>query len=131
MSEIAVERTKEVAEEKAKQLPEPKGFKILCMVPDLNVDRTYDGTIIKPESTVKSELDTAVASVVLFVVKLGDMAYTDEKRFPTGAWAREGDFVLCRAYSGTRFKVHGTEFRLVNDDTIEAVVQDPRGLTRI
>jgi hypothetical protein len=32
--------------------------------------------------------------------------------------------------SGTRFSVEGIEYRLMNDDSIEAVVADPRGVTR-
>jgi co-chaperonin GroES (HSP10) len=63
-------------------------------------------------------------------MKLGDMAYKDESRFPTGPWCKEGDFVLVRPYSGTRIKLHGTEWRIINDDTVEAVVEDPRGLSR-
>jgi hypothetical protein len=51
-------------------------------------------------------------------------------KFPGGPWCKEGDFVLVRTYSGTRFKIYGKEFRVINDDMIEAVVQDPRGLTR-
>jgi len=27
-------------------------------------------------------------------------------------------------------KIHGTEWRLINDDSIQAVVQDPRGIQR-
>jgi co-chaperonin GroES (HSP10) len=51
-------------------------------------------------------------------------------KFPNGPWCKEGDFVITRAYAGTRFKIHGREFRLINDDQVEAVVQDPRGITR-
>ena len=47
-----------------------------------------------------------------------------------GTWGKEGDFVMFRANSGTRFKVAGKEYRLLNDDSIEAVVADPRGITR-
>jgi hypothetical protein len=36
---------------------------------------------------------------------------------------------MTRAYAGTRFKIHGREFRIINDDTVEAVVEDPRGIT--
>ena len=35
-----------------------------------------------------------------------------------------------RAYSGTRMKIHGKEFRIINDDTVEAVVQDPTGIVK-
>lgn len=68
--------------------------------------------------------------MVLFVVKLGEEAYKDESRFPTGPWCKVGDFVLTRPYSGTRVVIHGREFRIINDDSVEAVVDDPRGIRR-
>lgn len=110
---------------KATQLPQPKGWKILCAVPE--VEDKFENGLYKPDSTVRIEEHS---TVVLFVVKLGDMAYADTSKFPTGPWCKEGDFVLTRAYSGTRLKIHGREFRLLNDDMIEAVVEDPRGITR-
>ena len=124
MSGINVEKTQEEAA-KAKLLPEPKGYRILCAVP--HVEDEYDGGIIKAEDTKKVEEQT---TVVLFVVKLGDLAYKDKDRFPTGPWCKEGDFVLTRPYSGTRVVIHGREFRIINDDTVEAVVEDPRGIRR-
>lgn len=124
MSNIDVEATKEQAE-KAKLLPEPKGYKILCAVPQ--VEEEFDGGIIKADDTKKVEEQT---TVVLFVVKMGELAYKDESRFPTGPWCKEGDFVLTRPYTGTRVVIHGREFRLINDDSVEAVVQDPRGIRR-
>jgi len=69
-------------------------------------------------------------TVVLFVAALGPDAYKDEKRFPSGPWCQKGDFVVVRAYAGTRLKIHGTEWRLINDDSVEAVVEDPRGIGR-
>lgn len=125
MTEITELQTEETAEQKATQLPEPKGFKILCAVPE--IEGKYDSGILKADTTVNIE---ANSTVVLFVIKLGDTAYADKERFPTGPWCKEGDFVLTRAYSGTRLKIHGREFRLINDDTVEAVVQDPRGIAR-
>ena len=65
------------------------------------------------------------------VVELGDMCYSDKERFPSGPWCKKGDFIMCRANTGTRFKIHGVEFRLINDDSVEAVVQDPRGIGRV
>jgi len=112
-------------ERKATQLPEPKGWKILCAVPE--VDDKYESGILKPESITKVEEN---GTLVLFVMRIGSEAYKDEAKFPTGAWCKEGDFVLVRAYSGTRFKIHGREFRLINDDQVEAVVEDPRGYSR-
>ena len=107
------------------QLPEVKGYRILCAVP--NVDEKYESGIIKADKTRHIEEHS---TVVLFVIKLGDMAYADKDRFPTGPWCKEGDFVITRAYSGTRIKIHGKEFRIINDDTVEAVVNDPRGYER-
>ena len=124
MSNIDVEATKEQAE-KAKLLPEPKGYRILCAVPQ--VEEEYDGGIIKAEDTKKVEEQT---TVVLFVVKMGELCYADKDRFPTGPWCKQGDFVLTRPYSGTRVVIHGREFRIINDDTVEAVVEDPRGIRR-
>jgi co-chaperonin GroES (HSP10) len=116
-----------MSEEKttATQLPEPKGWKILCAVPE--VEEKYESGILKADSSVRIEEHS---TVVLFVVKLGDMAYKDTEKFPTGAWCKEGDFVLTRAYSGTRIKIHGREFRLINDDAVEGTVDDPRGISR-
>jgi len=111
--------------QKTTQLPEVKGYRILCAVP--NVDEKYESGLIKAGATKHIEEHS---TVVLFVIKLGDMAYKDEDRFPTGPWCKEGDFVITRAYSGTRIKIHGKEFRIINDDTVEAVVDDPRGYER-
>jgi len=124
MSNIDVEKTQEEAK-KASQLPIPKGYRILCAVP--HVDEEYEGGLIKAEDTRKTEEQT---TVVLFVIKLGSEAYADKDRFPTGPWCKEGDFVLTRPYSGTRVVIHGREFRIINDDTVEAVVDDPRGIRR-
>jgi len=113
-------------ERRAKALPEPTGWKILCVVPD--VQETFDGSsIVKAETSIRTEEH---ATTVLFVLKVGPDAYKDTAKFPSGPWCKEGDFVLVRTYSGTRFKIYGKEFRLLNDDQIDAVVEDPRGLTR-
>ena len=124
MSNIDVDATKEQAE-KAKLLPEPKGYRILCAVPQ--VEEEYEGGLIKADETKKVEEQT---TVVLFVIKMGDLCYADKERFPTGPWCKEGDFVLTRPYSGTRVVIHGREFRIINDDPVEAVVDDPRGIRR-
>ncbi len=83
--------------------------------------------IIKAESLKKVE---EYSTVVLFVVSVGPDAYRDTEKFPSGPWCKEGDFILTRAYSGTRLKIYGREFRIINDDQVDAVVDDPRGITR-
>lgn len=114
-------------EEKARQLPDPSGWRILCAVPDV-VETFENSAIVKAGQFMKQEEH---ATTVLFVLKVGPDAYRDTIKFPAGPWCKEGDFVLVRTYSGTRFKIYGKEFRLINDDQVDAVVQDPRGLTRV
>ena len=116
----------ETEERKAHQLPEPSGYKILVALPE--VDEKTEGGIIKAKTTMEVE---ETGSIVGFVVKIGPDAFKDEKRFPSGPYCKEGDFIMMRAYSGTRFKVHQKEFRLINDDSVEAVVEDPRGVVRV
>jgi len=113
-------------EEKARQLPEPKGYRILCALPE--AEEKFDSGIVKSSETMRNE---EVLSTVFFVVKLGPDCYKDDKRFPNGPWCQEGDFILARPNSGTRLKIHGREFRIINDDSVEAVVQDPRGISRV
>jgi len=113
-------------EEKARQLPKPKGYKILVTLPPVEEEIGDTGLIKSAQSMYHEQLLTNV----LFVVELGDMCYSDKDRFPSGPWCKKGDFIMCRANTGTRFKIHGTEFRLINDDSVEAVVEDPRGIER-
>ena len=116
------------AEEKAKQLPDPATFHLLCVVPEAMEEYAdSDVGIVKSAGEVwKEELLTPV----LFVVKVGPDAYKDTSRFPSGPSCKQGDFIIVRPNSGTRLKIHGREFRIINDDSVEAVVQDPRGITR-
>ena len=111
---------------KARQLPRATGWRIVCAVPPSD-EKFDDSVIVKSNISQRIEEQT---TTVLFVVELGPDAYKDTAKFPSGPWCKEGDFILVRAYSGTRFKIHGREFRLINDDTVEGVVQDPRGYSR-
>lgn len=115
----------ETAEAKAKQIPEPKTFHILTVLPE--IDEEYESGIIKSGTTMHYE---EVLSPVLFVIKLGPDAYKDASRFPSGPSCKTGDFVIVRPNTGTRIKIHGKEFRLIKDDQVEAVVEDPRGISR-
>ena len=115
-------------ETKATALPTPTGYKILCIVPP--VDEKIAGTeldLIRDTASMRQEEH---ATTVLFVIRLGPDAYKDTTKFPSGPWCKEGDFVLVRTYTGTRMKIFGKEFRVIYDDQVECVVQDPRGITR-
>ena len=119
------EEAPEVTPEAAKQLPTPQGFRLLIAMVEA-AEKTEGGIIIPGE---RQSAET-VASVVGFVIDAGADAYADEKRFPNGPWCKKGDFVVMEAYSGVRLKIHGKEFRLINDDSVQAVVEDPRGIVR-
>ena len=115
-------------EEKAKQLPDPTGFMLLTVVPEAMEEyANSDVGLIKDSKTMYYE---EILTPVLFVVKIGPEAYQDKTRFPSGPRCKVGDFVIVRPNSGTRLKIHGREFRIINDDSVEGVVQDPRGITR-
>lgn len=115
----------EEPEDVASQVPDPVGYRLLCMVPQ--IEEKTAGGIIKPETLKDRE---GLLSTVLFVMKMGPDCYRDKARFPDGPWCKEGDFVLVRPNAGTRVKIKGKEFRIINDDSIEAVVDDPRGIER-
>lgn len=108
-------------------VPKPVGYHILVAMP--KVENTFgDSDLIKSAKTMHHE---SILSMVGVVMDMGDQAYSDKERFPTGPWCKEGDYVMFRMNSGTRFKVDGLEYRLLNDDTIEAIVSDPSSVTNV
>lgn len=111
--------------ERAAQLPRPSGWHILCAIPEM--EKEYESGLIKADETIRIE---ETLTTVLFVVALGPDCYTDKARYPTGPWCKQGDFILVRPNAGSRLIIHGREFRLINEDTVEAVVDDPRGIKR-
>ena len=115
----------ETAEQKAKQLPVPSTYHILCALPD--IEDEYESGIVKAGQTLHYE---EVMSPVLFVVSMGPDCYKDKQRFPIGTSCKVVDFILVRPNTGTRIKIHGREFRMINDDSVEGIVEDPRGISR-
>jgi hypothetical protein len=113
------------AEEKARQLPKPAGYHILCAIPEKEAE--YESGLLKADETIRNE---EILTTVLFVIDMGPDCYKDVNKFPSGPWCQKGDFILVRPNSGSRLIIHGREFRLINDDTVEGTVQDPRGIRR-
>ena len=114
-----------LSKETLEKLPIPKGYRILIAVP--SVEEKTKGGILLPDSLKSKEETAAVCGQVL---AMGDDCYSDPDRFPTGAYCKEGDWIIQRSYSGTRFKVDGKEFRLINDDTVGAIVKGPETIER-
>ena len=120
--QIEVQLTEEEVEA---QLPKPVGYMVLVALP--KVEEAYESGIIKSDRTKHEEY---ILSTMGAVIDMGAEAYCDKERFPNGPWCKVGDFVMFRPNTGTRFKVNGAEYRLMNDDSIQAVVADPRGIVR-
>ena len=125
MSE-AVETVETNEEEFEAQLPTPVGYRVLIAMPV--VEEAFEGTDLLKSVTTKNH--EQVMSIIGLVLDMGEQAYSDPDRFPNGPWCEQGDYVMFRANTGTRFTVEGSEYRLMNDDSIEAVVADPRGIQR-
>jgi co-chaperonin GroES (HSP10) len=115
------------AEQKAKQLPKPSGYRILCAIPEVEKEYESELGLLKSDEAIRNE---ELLTTVLFVVDLGPDCYKDATRFPTGPYCKAGDFILVRPHAGTRLIIHGKEFRVINDDSVEGVVEDPRGIRR-
>ena len=126
MTEPAIDQPVLTDKEIDAQLPKPVGYRVLVALPQQK--DTYEGSNILKTDTAK-RLDH-IMSIMGVVMDMGDQAYADKERFPTGAWCKQGDYVMFRANTGTRFTVNGLEYRLMNDDSIEAVIDDPAGIQR-
>ena len=108
------------------QLPTPVGYRVLVALPE--IEETYENTkVLKTNTEMRNE---HIMSILGLVVDMGSQAYSDQERFGDTPWCKIGDYVMFRANTGTRFKIDSKEYRLMNDDSIEAVVADPRGVTR-
>ena len=108
------------------RLPVPRGYRVLIKVPE--VEETFGTSGIIKVSTTKNHDN--ILTMVGEVISMGEQAYNDYDRFSTGPWCAVGDYVMFRANTGTRFKIDDVEYRLMNDDSIEAVVPDPKAITR-
>jgi co-chaperonin GroES (HSP10) len=126
MTEPAIDQPVLTDKEIDAQLPKPVGYRVLVALPQQQ--DTYEGSNILKTDTAK-RLDH-IMSIMGLVMDMGEQAYADKERFPTGAWCKQGDYVMFRANTGTRFMVNGLEYRLMNDDSIEAVIADPAGIKR-
>ena len=126
MTKTAIDQNIVSEEEIEAQLPKPVGYRVLVALP--KIEDTFEGTNVLKTETAKRH--DHIMSIMGLVVDMGDEAYSDADRFPTGPWCKQGDYVMFRANTGTRFTVNGLEYRLMNDDSIEAVIADPAGIQR-
>ena len=105
------------------KLPVPTGYRIL-MLPFVPGKVTRGGIHLAKQTVDKERL----ATVVGYVVKLGPDAYKDDRKFPEGPWCQEGDWVIFGRYAGARIQIEGGDLRLLNDDEILAVIDNPEDI---
>ena len=108
------------------RLPSPTGWRLLIL-PYRGKGKT-DGGVLLPDAVIDRE---SLATVCGFVLKAGPLAYDDKEKFPGGAWCKEKDWVIFGRYAGSGFKIDGGEVRILNDDEIIAVIQDPEDILHI
>tara|TARA_R110000803_G_scaffold81979_3_gene147922 strand:- start:887 stop:1315 length:429 start_codon:yes stop_codon:yes gene_type:complete len=119
----AKQESKEPQETNLDKLPKPTGWRILIM-PFAQKETTDGGIIIAQETLDRSRIATQCG----YVLKMGDLCYTDKDRYPTGPWCKEKDWVLFARYAGSRMEIDGGEIRMLNDDEILGTINDPKDI---
>ena len=115
----AVEKQKKEME----KVPNPTGYRITLFPLKLD-SKTKSGIILTDHTVQESQLTTNICKVL----KVGPDAYKDKEKFPTGPWCKQDDWVLITRYAGSRIRIDGGELRIINDDEILAVIDDPRDI---
>ena len=107
-------------------IPTPVGYRMLVR-PWSGKKKTKGGIILSDDTHDKIQMTTVVG----LVVKLGDLCYKDKEKFPTGAWCKEGEFVIYGRYSGSRFQTKYGEHRILNDDEIIGKIKAPEDILHL
>ena len=107
-------------------IPNPVGYRMLVR-PWSGKKKTKGGIILSDDTHDKIQMTTVVG----LVVKLGDLCYKDKEKFPTGAWCKEGEFVIYGRYSGSRFQTKYGEQRILNDDEIIGKIKAPEDILHL
>ncbi len=108
------------------RIPSPTGWRIVVL-PYKGKAKTSGGVYLPDQVIETNEISTTVG----YVLKVGDLAYKDKQKFPTGPWCKEGDWIMFARYAGSRFKIEGGEVRILNDDEILASILDPEDVINI
>ena len=119
----AHEATKEPEKTNLEKLPNPTGWRLLIM-PFRVKEETKGGIIIAQETLERARSAVQVG----YVLKMGDLCYKDEDKFPTGPWCKPKDWVIFARYAGSRMDIDGGEIRMLNDDEVLGTIDDPKDL---
>ena len=105
------------------KIPQPSGWRMVLFPLKLQ-GKTKGGVLLTDDTVTESQVTTNICKVL----KIGPECYKDKEKFPSGPWCKEGDWVLITRYAGSRIRIDGGELRIINDDEILAVVDDPRDI---
>jgi co-chaperonin GroES (HSP10) len=102
------------------RLPGPTGWRI-AILPYRGAEKTKGGIVLAEETQKRTVLNTVCG----YVLKMGSLAYSDESKFPTGPWCKEGEWIIFGRYAGARIPIDGGEIRFINDDEVLGVIANP------
>jgi chaperonin GroES len=108
------------------RIPRPTGWR-LVVLPFRPPRKTKSGIVLADQAVERQQL----ATVCGYVVSTGPLAYADTDKFPFGPWCKKGDWVIFGRYAGARISIDGGEIRILNDDEILAVVNDPEDVVHM
>tara|TARA_R110000787_G_scaffold231774_2_gene339124 strand:+ start:3891 stop:4328 length:438 start_codon:yes stop_codon:yes gene_type:complete len=123
-----VQKSKEETEKKKKPLekmsmPKPTGWRLIVL-PYKAKQKTKGGIILSDKTVTESQIATNCG----LVMEVGPDAYNDKDKFPHGAWCKKNDWVLFARYAGSRLNIEGGELRILNDDEVLGVINDPEDI---
>ena len=107
------------------ELPEPSGYRILVL-PFTPKNKTKGGILFSQETLDKARIATTCG----YVLKMGDLAYTDKDKFGE-PWCKKGDWVIFARYAGSRLPIDGGEVRILNDDEVLGTIKDPESILHL
>ena len=105
------------------RIPKPTGWRIV-LLPYRGAEKSKGGILLSDQTREKQQITTVCA----YVLAVGPLAYKDEAKFPEGAWCKEGDWIIFGRYAGARVGLDGGEIRIINDDEVLAVINNPEDI---
>ena len=114
-------------EEKQKKdiekVPKPTGYRLVLF--PLKLEGKTAGGVLLTDTAIEQ---ASIATNICKVIAVGPDAYQDKVKFPNGAWCKKDDWIIITKYAGARLSIDGGELRIINDDEVLAVVEDPRDI---
>jgi co-chaperonin GroES (HSP10) len=94
-------------------------------LPYRGAEKTKGGIVLSEETQKKTQLATNCG----YVLKTGSLGLCGSSQSSrTGAWCKEGDWIIFGRYAGSRIQIDGGEIRILNDDEIIGVVNSPEDI---